>query len=88
MRRVTAKFGLYCDEFKIHEADVLAYISPSRVDVVSVTIPWKLPGGMTTYLDAIEMLTVSTLTELKDYLRGAFGAQDAVEPWDMPDGAA
>lgn len=82
MRRVETIFGLYCDELKIHEAEVLADVSSTKVEVLHVMIPWRLPTGQTVYLDAREMLTISTMGELKDYLRGAYGAQDANLPWD------
>ncbi len=82
MKRIETKFGLYCDELKIHEADILADVGPTKVEILSVTVPWVYPNGQKAYMDVIQMLTLSTLSELKDYVRGAYGAQDAIVDWD------
>lgn len=84
-KRIDTKFGLYCDELKIFEADVIADVSETRVDVLSALIPWTNALGKVTHIDAVNMLSLSTMSELKEHLRNEFkalAARDAVEAWD------
>lgn len=83
--RFVDEFAFYMEDFKSVSGKVISDIDGDKIAIISIMIPWRLSKWRSDNIEALHMVTIETLSEIREYLK-TLHCPENIPPWidDFP----